>query len=85
MQINDYAYFAFAFDGYRVSDDALNGGDANTRYFGYLHRSGEWYIMRQVRSGTTVAYRFVKGASGYTTAWGGREALIYDYINVAFA
>ncbi len=84
MQINDYAYFSFLMEGYKVADDALKAADANTRYFGYLHRSGEWYIMQQVRSGTTVTYRFIKGASAYTTNWTAREALVYDYINVAF-
>ena len=85
MQINDYAYMAFLLDGFRVSDDARNSGDSTIRYFGYLNKEGEWYIMRQSTSGTTVAYRFARGGSDYTTAWTGREALDYEYFDVCFA
>ncbi len=85
MQINDYAAFAFLYDGYKVNDQANKSGDDNTTYFGFLNRFGEWFIMQQVVSGTTLTFRFVKGASGYTTAWAAREAQTYNYINVCFA
>lgn len=84
MQINDYAAFAFLYEGYKVNDQANKSGDDNTTYFGYVNRFGEWFIMRQVVSGTTLSFRFAKGASGYTTAFTARESQTYDYLDVIF-
>ncbi len=80
----NYRAFAFLYEGYKVNDQANKSGDDNTTYFGFLNRFGEWFIMQQVTSGTTVTWRFVKGNSGYTTAFSAREAQSYDYINVTF-
>lgn len=84
MQINDYAAFSFAYDGYKVNDQANNTGDANITYFGFVNKFGEWFIMRQTVSGTTLSFRFYKGASGYTTGWSARQTFTYDYLDVIF-
>lgn len=86
MQINDYAAFNFLYEGYKVNDQANKAADDTTTYFGFLNRFGEYFIMRQVVTGTTLAFRFYKGPVGvtYTTAWGGREALQYDTLDVSF-
>jgi hypothetical protein len=80
----DAAAFGFAYEGYKVSDEADKTGDATIRYFGFLNRRGEWFIMRQDVAGTTIDYRFVKGDSAYTTAWAARESQTYDYFNAIF-
>lgn len=85
MQINDYAAFNFLYEGYKVNDQANKVGDDTTTYFGFLNRFGEWFIMQQIVSGTTISFRFCKGNSAYTTAWIAREAQTYNYINVIFA
>ena len=80
----DAAAFGFAYEGYKVTDAANKVGDATIRYFGYLNRRGEWFIMRQTVSGTTADYRYVKGDSAYTTAWSARESQTYDYFDTIF-
>lgn len=84
MQINDYAAFNFLYENYKVNDQANKVGDDTITYFGFLNRFGEWFIMRQSVSGTTIAFRFCKGLSAYTTAWTAREAQVYDYLDVIF-
>ncbi len=80
----DAAAFGFAYDGYKVSDETDKAGDSTIRYYGFLNRRGEWFIMRQTVSGVTSDYRFVKGDSAYTTAWAARESQTYDYFNTIF-
>lgn len=84
MQINDYAAFGFLYDGYKVNDQANKAGDDSITYFGFLNKFGEWFIMKQAVSGSTISFRFVRGNSGYTTAWSAREAASYDYLDVTF-
>jgi hypothetical protein len=84
MHINDYAAFAFLYDGYKVNDQANHTGNDNITYFGFLNKFGEWFIMKQTTSGTTVSFRFAKGNSAYTTAWTARESQTFDYIDVTF-
>ena len=82
---NDTASFMFSYEGYKVSDEADKAGDSTIRYYGFVNREGAWFIMKQTVSGTTSSYRFVKGASAYTTAWTARESQTYDYFNTIFA
>jgi hypothetical protein len=63
--------------GYRVSDLDI---DAEPNYYGFLNADGGWFIM--VESSST--YRYIKGDSGYTTAWAGRAGLTYDYYHNIF-
>jgi len=55
---------------------------SDTKYFGYVDVDGNWYIMREVT--TTGQYRFVKGTSGYDTAWTAKTSQSYDYFNNVF-
>jgi len=83
----DLNFFGFLLDGYRVSEQASKTTDANVLYFGFVNRMGEWYIMEQdtsAGSNDLQTYRFVKGDSGYTTAWTAREAQTYDYFYTTF-
>jgi len=54
---------------------------ANPYYFGYLKTDGEWYIKKL---DTTLGTTYVKGSSGYATAWTGRVAQSYDLYDVIF-
>lgn len=80
----DAAAFGFAYEGYKVADETDKAGDSTIRYYGFVNRRGEWFIMRQTVSGTTTDYRFVKGDSAYTTAWTARESQTFDYFNTIF-
>lgn len=64
---------------YKLSDMAT-GSDPS--YFGYVDAAGNWYIMKLTDS--TGQARYVKGASGYTTAWTGRAGLTYGYYDAIF-
>ena len=65
-------------DGYQVSDldDA-----ALPSYYGFVHKSGAWYILEETSSGT---YRYAKGSSLYSTSWTGRAGLTYNYFDIVF-
>lgn len=65
-------------NSYGISDIDESG---DPKYYGYLGVDGTWYIMQNT-GGT--AYRYARGASGYTTAWTGRAALTYYYFNLVF-
>ena len=64
--------------GSYLASDVDESGD--TKYYGFLSRSGAWYIMTV----TDIATRYSKGSSGYVAAWTGRAALEYDYLNEVF-
>lgn len=65
-----------AFLDYKVSDI-----DSSTpSYYGFIKFDGSWYIMKE-SSGT---YRYVKGASSYSTNWTNRASLTYDYYDQVF-
>ncbi len=65
-------------DGYKVSelDDATLPA-----YYGFVHKSGAWYIMKEASDGT---YRYTKGNSGYSTNWTDRDTLTYGYFDDIF-
>ena len=63
---------------YKITDIDPKEGNS---YFGYVDKDGKWYIMNL----TATAARYVKGDSGYTTAWGNKGNLNYDYFyNIGF-
>jgi hypothetical protein len=51
-------------------------------YVGYVDPDGAWYIMEFNNASGTA--RYVKGSSGYTTAWTNRAAQTYGYYNAVF-
>lgn len=80
--MNDAMLMYFSVQGYVLSDTLAKGMDANIVYAGYVDRSGNWYITEHNITGGT--YRYIKGTTAYTTAFSGREALVYDYFYNAF-
>lgn len=77
--LNDIQFFGFGYEGYKISDQLPKVSDGNIMYFGFVNRNGNWYIFEQNTNDGVGTYRYIKGDSGYTTAWSGREALIFDY------
>lgn len=65
-------------DGYKISqvDD-----DSYPAYYGYVHSSGAWYIMREDDSGD---FRYSKGNSNFSSNWTTRTLLTYDYFDTVF-
>lgn len=57
---------------YKIADIDPTEGNS---YFGYTSKNGKWYIMKL----TAAAARYIKGDSGYVTAWGNKGVLNYDY------
>lgn len=64
-------------DGYKIAQ--LD--DSSPAYYGFLDKSGNWYIMEEDSSGD---YRYAKGASSFSTNWTNRAALSYDYFDAVF-
>jgi len=69
-----------ATDGYEVSD--LDDASLPA-YYGFIHKTGAWYIMEETSDGT---YRYVKGNSGYSTGWDDRAdpGTNYQYFDIVF-
>lgn len=65
-------------DGYEITeiDDS-----ATPAYYGFVKKTGAWYIMQEDSTG---AYRYAKGDSGFSTAWLGKGLLTYGYFNDIF-
>jgi hypothetical protein len=61
---------------YQISDRVVGA----TKYYGFLKADGSWYIMRD--TGTT--YRYVRGDSGYPSAWTNRSSQTYDLFSEVF-
>lgn len=56
-------------------------GDVLT-YLGYLDKDGNWYITEIDETNGTMKY--VKGTSGFTTAWSNRASQTYQDYNQVF-
>ena len=65
-------------DGYKITQ--LD--DSTPAYYGFVNKAGNWFIMKDDGAG---AYRYVKGASSFSTSWTNRATLTYDYFNIVFA
>jgi hypothetical protein len=59
-------------DKYKISEV----DDSTPAYYGFVDRTGNWYILQENSDGT---YRYVKGASSFSTNWTNRTGLSYDY------
>lgn len=60
-------------DEYRPSDASYEAGQ---NFFGFLHPTGKWYVMRQSGNGGGI-FRYANGPNKYVDAWGGRMGLDY--------
>lgn len=65
-------------DGYSIAE--LDDG-ASPSYYGFTHKTGSWYIAREDASGS---YRYVSGATNFSTNWTNRASLTYDYFDNVF-
>lgn len=65
-------------DGYKITeiDDA-----SLPAYYGFVNKTGAWFIQREGSSGD---YRYVRGSSGFSTNWTNRASLSYDYFDNVF-
>ena len=66
-------------DIYKASDE---DNTATYDYYGYLDKDGNW-IIEQIDN-ITLAHRYIKGTSDYTTNWTNRVSLTYGYFNNIF-
>lgn len=64
-------------DGYKISEV----DDSSPAFYGFVRKDGAWFIMKEDSSG---AYRYTKGASGFSTNWTNRANLTYDYFDAIF-
>jgi len=65
-------------DGYEITEIDDSGTPA---YYGFVKKTGAWYIMEEGASG---AYRYAKGDTGFSAAWTGKALLSYGYFNSVF-
>lgn len=65
-------------DGYAITniDDA-----GSPIYYGFVKKTGAWYILNQ---DSNNVYLYTKGDSNFSTNWGNRASLTYDYFNNIF-
>jgi hypothetical protein len=64
-------------DEYRPSDASYESGE---NFFGFLHPTGKWYVMRQSGGGGGI-FRYANGGSKYTSSWTSRASLDYKHYN----
>ena len=53
-------------------------------YYGSLKKSGAWYIMRLTEAGDVDTIEYVKGDSGFSTAWTNRASHSYGEFSDVF-
>jgi len=64
---------------YLISDtDAAD----TVKYYGFLDKDGNWYIMQEDTSAGT--YRYTKGSADYATNWTDRASLTYELFSEVF-
>ena len=66
---------------YRISD---SDDASDPSYYGFVGPQGNWYILKITSS--TGSFRYCKGSTCYSTAWGLRAdpATVYGYFNTIF-
>jgi len=60
--------------------------DGTTLYYGFVDKGGAWYILKETEAvGEESSYRYVKGATDFSTEWGDRKTRTdYGYFDQAF-
>ena len=66
-------------DQYKIADGDEAG---TTKYYGFLDKDGNWYILKN--DTTANSYRYTKGSGGYAAAWTARASKTYNYYDVIF-
>lgn len=64
-------------DEYRPCDQSYESGQ---NFFGFMHSTGKWYIMRQSGSNGNML-RYASGSKNYIGSWAKRASLDYKYPN----
>lgn len=62
---------------YKASDAEVISGN---RYFGFLHPTGKWYILRQTGANGGI-FRYASGAKNYVEAWSDKSKQKYKLYN----
>jgi len=70
-------------DGYEIAqlDDT---SDVNYAYYGFVNKTGAWYIMQEDLVAAPGTYLYAAGASSFSTSWTGRAGLTYTTFDSAF-
>ena len=58
--------------------------DGTPKYYLYVDMDGNWYIAKEVLTGTETVFTFAKGYTDSLVSWAGRAALTYGYWDVVF-
>jgi len=53
----------------------------STKYYGYLSKDGNWFIMRSTTNGDKTKYRYTSGKGNFSKSFEKRHRLNYDYID----
>lgn len=68
--------------GYEPATRDENSGA--TSYYGFVDSDGNWYIMREVPTGSVTEDDFIRGTTNFATNWTGRAGLSYQKFNLVF-
>jgi len=66
---------------YKISDIDDAGA---VQYYGFVDRNGEWFIMELDTSASPKTFRYANGTNDYSTNWGVRSLLSYNYYDNVF-
>jgi hypothetical protein len=68
-------------DGYKITE--TDDSDPNFSYYGFVDKSGKWFIMREGNG----AYRYTKGDSNFASNWTNNKVnptIPYNYFDIIF-
>lgn len=69
---------------YAPAETENRNADGN-QYLGNVNKDGRWYIQQRSNVGqNTNTIKFSAGTATFSTNWGNRTTLTYDYFNDAF-
>lgn len=70
-------------DGFEITE-LDEDSDTDYSYYGFVHKSGAWYIAREEKA--TGSYRYAKGSSSFSSSWDIRkDDITYGYYNNIFS
>lgn len=65
-------------DGYVITEI----DDSIIAFYGFTNKEGAWFVIRE--DSDTGSFRYVRGDLDFTSNWGNREHLTYDYYTNVF-